>query len=280
MGDDDQIGLKWQKKEGCPQDEPYFEIQRKTLNITPRWLKPDWKKTRQYEWLKKKGTAYVMVGALPRRGKNRKKKKGTNATGNNATNSQGSGSSSNYSSEWKQRLGLNFHAVESTVPIMTISSSDLSDMPPLLLLRPQDFLSAESEVVDMIKTISRCATVTTGRPPVEFRRISNGDMGTPVVACYLMTDEVKTISATHATDMKVIAAYDPSATEMDADCERSFQPFTANDGACQRSIQVFAKLLSATDKAQLLKIVFASKTALHVQESNDFDHLPPHLLVW
>ena len=68
-----------------------------------------------------------------------------------------------------------------------------------------------------------------------------------------MTDEVKTISATHATDMKVIAAYDPSATEMDADCERSFQPFTANDGACQRSIQVFAKLLSATDKATHVK---------------------------
>ena len=252
------------RKPGCQMSEPMFDTLRKQ-GIQPRWLKPNFKSTRQYQFVVKKrdraangevaGAHVVSDGSSPK--KHRKSKKKQSAPdGIAAVVEDGMSQAESMGALWAKALGFSPSGVDISFHASTPHSDQLLRLPgpagvdqahEIFRHNPSTMGLSEKELVEFIHNVQR-SSEHSGDNLICQRAGDNGEL----VACYLPTSVELMVGAVTASDATRLAsyAYNQSPEEIKQDLQRTHTTFKGNgDGACQRSIELYAALLNPTELA-------------------------------
>ena len=246
---DDKVSVSCEKKPGCYQDKPLFKHEQEQ-GITPRWLKPEFKTTRQFKYLAKKRDRQSRSSfAAPATAKAKKRKKGNSGDDSTAapvTNKSGDRESS-FTDMWKNAFKISYHGDWNALLPMTMPSPDMSAYHEIFMVRPSDIMMSEEDFVEGMQKFSQSvAMFHPEQRPIEIYRNGRDDS---LLGCYLMNNARPIIGNVSERDVAQLLAYKPTEKEIADDCERSHAPFEDSTGACQRSLPLFLPLKEATANA-------------------------------
>ena len=249
-------------KPGCQMSEPMFDTLRKQGTV-PRWLKPNFRSTRQYQFLIKKrdrvangGVAGVHVDGSPSKKSRKSKKKQSAASSIAAVVEDGMGQAKNMGALWAEALGFSPSSADIMYHASGTHSSQLLRMPgpagvdqahEIFRVSPSTMGLSEEELVEFLHNVQRIS-VHSGDNLICQRAGDSGEF----VACYLPTSVDMMVGAVTEGDASRLTsfAYNPTPEEIKQDLQLTHTTYKGSgDGACQRSIELYVPLKCPTSKA-------------------------------
>ena len=241
----------------------YVKKQKEDSNYVPRWQTPQFKTTKSYDYLKRmkeKNVCHFIgaknidqaISSTKKKGGRASKKQKTSAATGSSSNSKAANSESSWESRWSTSLGLNAIVTNRTPQILTVAQAGLDEAHEIFRVDPSLLQMSEEEVVRGFGSMSQMLAEQSGSE-MQFRR--EGENG-ELIACYLMAPLIAsnmTEGNLPARDSALLANYNPSKAEVESDKQRAFVGYGSQDGACQRSIELYVPLKDPTPKATHVK---------------------------